>query len=1014
MIPVRLTLRNFLSYGEAVPPLDFTPLHVVCLSGDNGHGKSALLDAMTWAIWGEARKAAGSRKPDDDLLRKGASDMAVEFELDLEGDRYRILRQYRSGRGGKSALEFQIFSPESEGFHSLTQPSMTATQQRIIATLGMDYTTFINSVFILQGRADEFTRRSARERKEILADILGLWRYDELEKRARRRADLAKKDVEEREKRLFQITEALKEKEACHQAIGLLTDRLKEFSLQMQTIEEKSTVLQNRQATLRTLTEQLSEAQIRKTSLQKRRTEAETQITRIRSQVIQHEAILAERDAIEKAVLAFHELTAEQERLTQNVQMLRQLESQKNLLERAIDKARHELEISRRELGSSQKAIEEVIAETDTLLMQRERIEKGFQDLLLAQRADEQWDEKRRLYDDLDRQIRLLRDTLLKAESALQSELLSQKRHLKDLQARVATIENSRNTVSACRQQLDQLQQLDQKKEKIADRGRELNAHVEALRTKIKLYEHENEDANTRLKVLHRGTKANCPLCDAALDDHRRETIETNIGDLLRQHAVELQKFHRGIKLSEDEKKQLAVEYKQLRPQLDALPEAVQAMATAETTLLHAVEAANEAQVLQREVSTLQERIEKRQFEEECHRTLGDLEVKQTGLGYDPNRHQTLKSRLRELQRFELEKTRLVEAQNRRAGAVEAFEAIQQKQAEIEERLAQRTYAVEAQEHLRLIELDITALGYDETRNLQVKQGLMALKNAIADKEQLDQAVRQWDVEQVELTRQVASEQALKAEYEELTARIDTLEREAGGKDELERQLEVLRDQQQALQQETNQTNQALGAEKEKARRLDEFEREKPSVEKSRQQAARDQQVYDKLAQAFSKDGIPALIIENSIPEIEEEANRILSRLTDNRTQISIEPLRNLKTGGTKETLDIHISDEMGTRPYELFSGGEAFRTNFALRIALSRLLAHRAGTRLRTLIIDEGFGTQDAQGIEHLIDALQSIQNDFEKVIVVTHLERLKNAFPARIEVTKYADIGSRYEVFV
>ena len=85
---------------------------------------------------------------------------------------------------------------------------------------------------------------------------------------------------------------------------------------------------------------------------------------------------------------------------------------------------------------------------------------------------------------------------------------------------------------------------------------------------------------------------------------------------------------------------------------------------------------------------------------------------------------------------------------------------------------------------------------------------------------------------------------------------------------------------------------------------------------------------------------------------------------------------------------------------------------NFALRIALSKLLAHRAGTRLRSLIIDEGFGTQDSQGLEYLVEALQSIQDDFEKIIVVTHLERLKNAFPARIEVIKHPDIGSLYEV--
>jgi exonuclease SbcC len=69
--------------------------------------------------------------------------------------------------------------------------------------------------------------------------------------------------------------------------------------------------------------------------------------------------------------------------------------------------------------------------------------------------------------------------------------------------------------------------------------------------------------------------------------------------------------------------------------------------------------------------------------------------------------------------------------------------------------------------------------------------------------------------------------------------------------------------------------------------------------------------------------------------------------LTNNSTQISIESLRDLKSGGIKETLDIKISDELGIRDYELYSGGEAFRIDFSLRIALSKLLTRRAGTKL-------------------------------------------------------------------
>ena len=112
--------------------------------------------------------------------------------------------------------------------------------------------------------------------------------------------------------------------------------------------------------------------------------------------------------------------------------------------------------------------------------------------------------------------------------------------------------------------------------------------------------------------------------------------------------------------------------------------------------------------------------------------------------------------------------------------------------------------------------------------------------------------------------------------------------------------------------------------------------------------------------------------------------------------------MRDLKKGGTKETLDIKISDQTGIRPYELFSGGEAFRIDFALRIAISKLLARRAGTALQTLIIDEGFGSQDEEGLGHIMDALHKIQDDFSKIIIVSHLHTMKDQFPVQFCIEK------------
>ena len=126
---------------------------------------------------------------------------------------------------------------------------------------------------------------------------------------------------------------------------------------------------------------------------------------------------------------------------------------------------------------------------------------------------------------------------------------------------------------------------------------------------------------------------------------------------------------------------------------------------------------------------------------------------------------------------------------------------------------------------------------------------------------------------------------------------------------------------------------------------------------------------------------------------------------------LRLETQREKVTGGVSETLDIIIADELGSRAYEMYSGGESFRANLALRIAISKLLARRAGAQLQTLIIDEGFGTQDTQGRGLLVEAINSIQGDFERILVITHIEELKDLFPARIDVVKTPS-GSRISV--
>ena len=79
MLPIRLEIKNFLAY-RSPEPLRFDGIHLACLTGANGAGKSSLLDAITWALWGKARA-----RRDEELVHMGQNDMYVLLEFEQEG-----------------------------------------------------------------------------------------------------------------------------------------------------------------------------------------------------------------------------------------------------------------------------------------------------------------------------------------------------------------------------------------------------------------------------------------------------------------------------------------------------------------------------------------------------------------------------------------------------------------------------------------------------------------------------------------------------------------------------------------------------------------------------------------------------------------------------------------------------------------------------------------------------------------------------------------------------------------
>jgi exonuclease SbcC len=324
---------------------------------------------------------------------------------------------------------------------------------------------------------------------------------------------------------------------------------------------------------------------------------------------------------------------------------------------------------------------------------------------------------------------------------------------------------------------------------------------------------------------------------------------------------------------------------------------------------------------------------------------------------------------------------------------------------DLEASLRNTAYALEARKELQAIDKEAKSLGYDAAAHDAARKYLQDGKIGEEEFKELGNARSAL----VPLEREINGyrDQLVKEQSNLKQLEEDTSQAEARQAEALVRlpDVEKAYSEMLELQERERRQHMEVGAARQKVEVLDTLRARLSSLNLERESTTNRISELRTLERAFGKDGVPALLIEQALPEIEAQANRLLDQLSDGNMSVRFSTLRDYKDKNRddkRETLDIIISDANGTRDYEMYSGGEAFRIDFAIRLALSRVLAQRAGARLQTLVIDEGFGSQDASGRQRLIEAINIIRPDFAKILVITHMDEIKDAFPTRIEVTK------------
>jgi len=1014
MIPVSLSVRNFLSYGEEVPLLDFTQFQVACLTGDNGHGKSALLDAVTYALWGEARKSHHERKPDAGLLRIGANEMRVEFCFELDEERYRVIRSFRKTRRTSiPQLELQVFDPAADQFRSLSEgASLTRTQQRIEQLLSMDYDTFINSAFIVQGRADEFTQKSARKRKEILAEILGLGRYDQLQNLARIHLQDQNQQSQEHQRRLQELEAQLADHDTYKQQLGETSAQLEELAEAVAADEKRLEVLREQRLEHAQIQRQLEELTREGERLGERLPLLEREQQHLQLQQQKDKEILAAEAAIQRDFETYQQLRAEVAQLDQKLQQVRELEAACSALENQITQARHEVEQRREKWHTRHQDLERRLEEFRSLLAQEQPIEARRSRLIDVRQQEQDLEQKRVRHEALQHEriglrhaVDLERQNLANQREGLQTRTTSLRQHLEEwetLDSRIGELER----------EVAELEQRAGERERLREKGSTLRVQVKQEKKQIQRLEEEMEQAREKVRILRSSSQAECPLCGSQLDEAHRRQLDQEFARQEQEQADRLAHQRRVVQQLEADLEIMRVQYQHLDGQIASLEERKQEFAHLAARRAQLQESRNELRQLEEQVSTLAQNLEESRYAPEQQARLGQIDAELRQLDYRPEQHAQLREDLQELLPVETEHARLQDARSQMERILPELGEAREKHELAQQYLDEKLYARQEQQELSARRGRIAQLGYDSNAHQQRRHRIDELSDIVARREALIAAQQRRTATEEALGKNEAELTDLRQRLQKMDDRTRGLRQRLQKMDDLERQFDELETCLNQARTAKDQLLQRQGSLQTQCDRCVKLAEERKELRKQLRDAQREAWAYQQLRDAFGKDGIQALIIENAIPEIERETNAILSRLTDNRIQITIESLRDLKKGGTRETLDIKIADEVGERSYHLYSGGEAFRTNFALRIAISKVLAMRAGARLRTLIIDEGFGTQDSQGLEQLIETIQEISKDFDKVLVVTHLPNLKNAFPVQIEVTKHPDIGSRFQI--
>ncbi len=388
------------------------------LIGQNGAGKSSLLDAITFALFGEARRR------DDAIINNAADAAEVRLDFEYEDDVYRIQRT--KPRGKSTLLEFFIQAGDST-WKPLTEATLRGTEERIQSTLHMDYETFINASFFLQGKADQFAQQRPGDRKRILSAILGLDIWESYREEAARRRKNHEPELTVVENLLADIEYELQQE---GERKDLLRQREKEVEQKKNLFDARKTLLDQQRLIYERVESdrrQLEKQRVELRRVEEEHTQIQENLHQRSEEVANYRQILAAEVEVNREVAAWEnarQALSEWERIAAN---FHQFESQRQAPALIIEGERARFQTELNTLRQQEKEMQALIESLPAL-------EKQVEEYRTAVNTDS---EKLATRPQLEAELR----RLVEEKGRLQAENLQLKTEMEEIKTRMSSLE---------------------------------------------------------------------------------------------------------------------------------------------------------------------------------------------------------------------------------------------------------------------------------------------------------------------------------------------------------------------------------------------------------------------------------------------------------------------------------------------------------------------------------------------------------------------------------------------